>query len=253
MKFTDTHCHVYDPKVSDDPEVAIDAARAQGVHRMIAVGCDRATSLAALAMAESHPDIWATVGLHPHEANHDLATVSDLVECPRVVAVGECGLDYYYDHAPRERQRETFAAQIELARRAGLALVVHTREAWEDTFAVLDATGQPDTVIFHCFTGGPAQARSCLDRGAYLSFSGIVTFKNADDIRDAARLCPPDRLLIETDAPYLAPVPHRGRPNQPAFVTHVAAGLAAAIGRDLAEVAQLTDDNASIAFGLPTP
>ncbi len=132
-----------------------------------------------------------------------------------VVGIGECGLDYHYDHSPRPVQREAFALQIELAHRHGLALVIHTREAWEDTFDILGAAGVPERTIVHCFTGGPEEARRCLDLGASLSFSGVVTFKNADDVRQAAALCPWDRLLVETDSPFLAPVPHRGTLNEP--------------------------------------
>jgi len=142
------------------------------------------------------------------------------------VAVGECGLDYHYDHSPRPIQRDMFAAQMALARRLDLTLVVHTRDAWDDTLDLLRAADRPEKIVLHCFTGGPDEARHCLDLGAFLSFSGIVTFKTADDIRDAAAVCPLDRLLVETDAPFLAPVPHRGQDNRPAFVPIVGAAVA---------------------------
>jgi TatD DNase family protein len=169
------------------------------------------------------------------------------------VAIGECGLDYHYDHSPRDVQRAAFAAQVALAHERGLPLVIHTREAWADTFAVLAAEGTPATTVFHCFTGGPDEARRCLDLGAYLSFSGIVSFKTATDVRAAAALCPDENLLVETDAPYLAPVPHRGRRNEPAYLPAVGAALAAATGRDIEAVAALTDRNARVAFRLPAP
>jgi len=179
---------------------------------------------------------WATVGLHPHEASQGVAAVEHVLldalgEGPGVVvAVGECGLDYHYDHSPRDAQRSAFAAQVSLARAHGLCLVVHTREAWDDTLDVLRGEGVPDRTVLHCFTGGPDEARRCLDLGAYLSFSGIVTFKGAQDVRDAAALCPVDRLLVETDAPFLAPVPHRGQQNRPAWVAAVGEAVAALRG-----------------------
>jgi TatD DNase family protein len=222
--WTDSHCHLYDERLGATSEV-IDEARLAGVSTMIVVGCDRETSIAARDIAAVHPGIHATVGLHPHEARHGIDTIVDLVG-PDTVAIGECGLDYYYDHSPRDAQRDVFAAQIDLAIVAGLPLVVHTRDAWDDTFAVLDATGAPPQLVFHCFTGGPDEARKALDRGGFLSFSGIVTFKTAAAVREAARSCPADRLLIETDSPYLAPVPNRGKLNRPAWVPLVGACIA---------------------------
>jgi TatD DNase family protein len=222
--WVDSHCHLYDERLGSPDEV-IAEAHAAGVTSMIVVGCDRETSLAAHRVATDRPGVHATVGLHPHEARHGVATIADLVG-PDTVAIGECGLDYHYDHSPRDAQRAAFAAQIELAVAADLPLVIHTREAWDDTFDVLDGSGVPERVVFHCFTGGPDEARRALDRGAFISFSGIVTFGSADEIREAAQLCPADRLLVETDSPYLAPVPHRGKANRPAWVPHVGACLA---------------------------
>jgi len=250
---TDTHCHLYDPRVPEGTAGVIAAAQAAGVHRMITVGCDAATSRAVIDIAAGHPNIWASVGLHPHEAQHGVATIAHLFDEPGVIAVGECGLDYYYEHSPRDAQRRAFVEQIHIAHDRSLPLVIHTRDAWEDTLDILDAESMPARTIFHCFTGGPAELDACLERGAFISFSGIVTFKSAEPLREAARRCPLDRMLIETDSPYLAPVPHRGKPNQPAFVTHVAAGIADLTGRTLHEIARATDDNAVIAFGLPVP
>ena len=176
-----------------------------------------------------------------------------LLDAPRVVAVGEAGLDYHYDHSPREVQREAFAAQIALAHERDLTLVIHTREAWDDTFALLASEGVPSRTVFHCFTGGPAEARRSLDLGAYLSFSGIVTFKSSPENRAAAVLCPPDRLLVETDSPYLAPVPLRGRRNEPANVTVVGAAVAEARGATTEDVAATTLSNTRVAFRLPQP
>ena len=157
-----------------------------------------------------------------------------------VVAVGEAGLDFHYEYSPRGVQADVFAAQVALANERGMPLVVHSREAWEETFAVLDAEGVPDRTVFHCFTGGPDVGAACLERGAFLSFSGIVTFKGADDVRAAAAGCPLGRALVETDSPFLAPVPHRGRPNEPANVVHVGAAVAEAMDRSVAEVAAAT-------------
>ena len=215
---------------------------------MIDVGCDAATSAQALAHAAAHDGVYATVGLHPHEAVHGVETIVKLLDDPHVIAVGECGLDYFYEHSPRDVQRTAFSAQIELANERDLPLVIHTRDAWDDTFDVLRATGVPEHVVFHCFTGGTDEVRRCLDLGAFVSFSGIVTFKTADDLRAAARLCPADRLLAETDSPYLAPVPHRGRTNQPAYVAEVVARLAEVRQEAVDEVCALTTQNARLAF-----
>ncbi|HUF97241.1 MAG TPA: TatD family hydrolase, partial [Ilumatobacter sp.] len=221
-----------------------------GVTTLITVGCDRATSEAAIAAAGAHASVYATVGLHPHDAINGIDSIIDLFDTPGIVAVGEAGLDYYYDHSPRDVQRAAFAAQIHIAHERSLPLVIHTRDAWDDTFDVLAAEGTPERTIFHCFTGGPDEARRCLDVGAFLSFSGIVTFKTAVDVQDAMLLTPLDRLLVETDAPYLAPVPHRGKPNQPAWVADV--GKFVADRRDVPAhvIADATTGNGRLAFGL---
>lgn len=179
--------------------------------------------------------------------------MSELVDDPDpvVVGIGECGLDFYYEYSPRRDQIPVFAAQIEMARALDLTLVIHTRDAWEETFALLAESSLPSRWVMHCFTGGPAEARRALDMGAYLSFSGIVTFKNAGDIREAAAMCPAERILVETDSPYLAPAPNRGKPNQPAWVPLVGEGLAAARGVAVEEIEMLTWDNAARAFRLP--
>jgi TatD DNase family protein len=249
--WTDSHCHLQD---AADPDGALERARDAGVTRLVCIGTDAAQSRRALALAGDR--VWATVGLHPHEAKEGVEDVVALLEevvdssQPALVAVGECGLDYHYDHSPRAVQREAFAAQIALAHRYGLALVVHSRQAWDDTLAVLQAEGAPERTVFHCFTGGAAEARRCLDLGAFLSFSGIVTFKGAADVREAAALCPAERLLVETDSPFLAPVPHRGKPNEPAFVPLVGAAVAAARGESPADVAASTSAATTAAFGL---
>ena len=246
--WADSHCHIDFEGLG---ETAVGEARAAGVVRLVSVGTDADHSRAAIALAQSHDGVWATVGLHPHEASRSLEPLVPLLAAAKVVAVGECGLDYHYEHSPRAAQRESFAAQIGLARERGLALVVHSRDAWDDTFAVLDAEGVPERTVFHCFTGGPDEARRCLDRGAFLSFSGIVSFKGADDVRSAAAVCPPDRLLVETDAPFLAPVPHRGKANRPAWVVEVGRAVAAARGVDPGEVEEISWAATAALFGLP--
>ena len=272
VRWTDNHCHLgwdghgdgerdEDPVVDDRFTAALDesvaAAQAAGVDRLITVGTDAARSRQAVAAAARHPGVvWATVGLHPHDARNGLddivAVLDDPATAGRCVAVGECGLDYFYEHSPRPVQQEAFGAQIALAKERDLTLVIHTRDAWDDTFAILDAEGVPERTVLHCFTGGPDEARGCLDRGTYISFSGIVTFPKAQELRDAAALCPLDRVLVETDSPYLAPVPHRGKSNRPALVPLVGVAVAEAMGRPVAEVAAATWANTTHAFRLPT-
>jgi TatD DNase family protein len=244
----DSHCHVHDPRIPDGTAGAVAAALDAGVAAMITVGCDRATSLAAIDVAAAHDEVYATVGLHPHDARHGVDTIVDLLDTPGIVAVGEAGLDYYYEHSPRDVQREAFAAQIQLAHERGLPLVIHTRDAWDDTFDVLAVEGAPERTIFHCFTGGPDEVHRALDAGAYVSFSGIVTFPSATDLHEAARRCPLDRTLVETDSPYLAPVPNRGKPNRPAWVGHVVEHLATLHGTTTERVATATRAATQLAF-----
>lgn len=246
MRWIDNHCHLE----LDTLEATVAQASAAGVERMIDVGTDAATSIAAISKAEACDRVWATVGVHPHEACHGIGGIEDLLGFDRVVAVGECGLDYHYNHSPPSDQQAAFAAQIEMAHRHRMPLVIHTRDAWDDTFAVLDVGGVPDRTVFHCFTGGADEAQAALDRGAYLSFSGIVSFPSADDVRAAAELCPLDRLLVETDSPYLAPVPLRGRTNTPANLPLVGETLARVHRVPLEEMAERTWDNAAAVYRL---
>lgn len=237
----DQHCHL------DGELEALDAlvadAVGSGIVGLIDVGCDLAGSTAAIERAHLFDGVWATAGVHPHEAAGGIDGIAALLDDPAVVAVGECGLDYHYMHSPAADQREVFARQIALANAHDLALVVHTREAWDDTFDILVAEGVPNRTVIHCFSGGPSEARRALDLGTMLSFSGIVTFPSAEEVRAAVVVCPTDRLLVETDAPYLAPVPHRGRPNRPALVAVVGAAVADARGVDLEELAATTVAN----------
>lgn len=254
----DSHCHLQleigEARFSpDDAGAQVERAREAGVEWMVCVGTGLETSKQALELASSYDDVYATVGLHPHDAT-DLGDAYDglaaLAGSDRCVAIGEAGFDLHYEHSPREEQEVAFRRQIQLAKAVDRPLMIHSRNAWDDTFRVLDTEGVPARTIFHCFTGGPQEARLALDRGCYLSFSGIVSFKTAEDIRAAAALAPADRILVETDSPYLAPVPHRGKPNEPAFVSIVGAALAAARGVDVGEVAEITRVNAARVFGV---
>jgi len=248
-EWVDSHCHL-DP--ADDLDEVLAEARRHGVAELINIGTDLASSQMALMVAAEHEGVWATVGVHPHDAAGGIDGLAGLLGNPAaqrlVVAVGECGLDYHYDHSPRAVQRDVFAHQVHLAQQEGLAVVVHSREAWDDTAAVLESAGPVPALVLHCFTGGPREAERFLALGAYLSFSGIVTFPNAPEVREAAALCPADRLLVETDSPYLAPVPHRGRRNQPAWVPLVGEVVAQVRGVPVGEVAELTSANARAVF-----
>jgi TatD DNase family protein len=251
VRWIDSHCHL---QSLADVGGAIERARAAGVERIVCVGTDLESSRQAVELAERHADVVATVGLHPHDATALDAQWPDLEALAAhdaVVAVGETGLDFHYLHSPEDQQEAAFRAQIELATRLDRALVVHTREAWDDTFRVLADEGVPARTVLHCFTGGPDEARRALEAGAHVSFSGIVTFKTAGDVRAAAALVPDDRLLVETDAPYLAPVPHRGRANEPAWVVAVGEAVAGARGRPPAEVAAATRAATARIFRIP--
>jgi TatD DNase family protein len=250
IRWTDDHCHLADGPSGDEQ---VEAAAAAGVERLVTVGTDRESSAAMVRVARRHRGrVWATAGVPPHDASGGIEGIETLLDEPEVVAVGECGLDYHYDHSPRATQREVFAAQIALAHEHDLALVIHTREAWADTFEILGAEGVPERTVFHCFTGGPDEADRCLALGAHLSFSGIVSFPSATDLQAAAARCPLDRVLVETDSPYLAPVPHRGKRNQPAWVPHVGDALARSMGVTPEEVAAATWDNAEAVYRLGT-
>jgi TatD DNase family protein len=247
--WVDSHCHL--PESPGEADPILDRARNGGVEWVVCVGTDLATSKAAIAHAERREDVYATVGLHPHDAKNLEAEWDALValaQHPRVVAIGEAGFDVHYLHSPFEEQEAAFRAQIKLAHETNRALVIHAREAWDDTFRVLEAEGVPARTVFHCFTGGAREAQRALDLGTYVSFSGIVTFKNAQDVRAAAELAPLDRILVETDAPYLTPVPHRGSANESAYVALVGARVAAARGATDDEIAGATRSNAHTVF-----
>jgi TatD DNase family protein len=246
--WVDSHCHL---QALPDPDASIVRARDAGVAGMVCVGTDLETSQQAIDLANIHSEVHATVGLHPHDASRLSAEwnrIEAVAGAPEVAGIGETGFDFHYLHSPADAQETAFRAQITLAKRLDRALVIHSRDAWDATFRVLGEEDPPSRTVFHCFTGGTTEARRALDLGAFLSFSGIITFPNADDLRAAAATTPLDRLLVETDAPYLAPVPHRGRQNEPAFVTLVGAAVAAAGGREEIEIAERTSANAHRAF-----
>ena len=248
MKLVDSHCHLDDPKFDADREQVIARARAAGVERMMAIGTGSGPPdlEAGIRLAERFPFVLATVGVHPHDAakasDEIFVRLRDLTAHPKVAAIGEIGLDYHYDFSPRDVQRAVFRRQLEMAAETGKPVVIHTREAWPDTMAMLRESGTT-AGIMHCFTGNAAQAAEALDLGFHLSFGGVLTFPKADDVREAARLTPEDRLLVETDCPYLAPAPHRGKRNEPAFVVETVRRLAEVRGSTPDEIAALTTAN----------
>lgn len=254
----DTHCHLYFPEYESDRKAVVARAAERGVLGMIQVGIDADTNQKAVEMARSHPaQMRATVGWHPHEA--DFLTPERLEELaawihsgePLICGVGECGLDYFKAKSAPARQKEVFAALCELAGSAGLPLVVHSRDAFEDTLSVLrDARKKHPGLkgVLHCFTYGPDEARRAAGEGFYISFSGILTFKNAGNIREAAAAAPEDRIVIETDAPFLAPGPHRGARNEPSFLPATASALAEIRGISLSSITEITTQNARRLF-----
>ncbi len=245
----DSHCHLDFPDFADELDDVMRRAEEAGVGWMVTI-CTHVTRFdAVLALAEAHERVFCTVGIHPHEAGAEPEVTAEhlvrLARHPKVVGFGESGLDYHYDHSPREAQRRSFRVHAAAARQAGLPLVVHSRAADDDTLAILaeETAMGPFPGLIHCFSTSRALAEGAVDMGFYISFSGILTFKAADDIRSTARELPLDRLLVETDAPYLAPVPKRGKRNEPAFVAHTAAHLAEVRGVEPDAIAQTTTDN----------
>jgi TatD DNase family protein len=247
----DSHCHLDHEQFDSDRDAVIDRALEAGVECMIAIGTgDGPPDLeSGIRLADRHAAIYATVGVHPHDANKASAEtfrqLAELLRHPKVAALGEIGLDYHYDFSPRETQRDAFVEQMRIASDAAKPIVIHTREAWDDTLELIEKhwtpTGLPG--IMHCFSGGPAEAARCVELGFYLSFGGIVTFPKALALQEAARIAPVERILVETDAPYLAPVPRRGKRNEPAYVVETARKLAGLRGVTLEEIAAATTAN----------
>ncbi|EHK71239.1 putative deoxyribonuclease, TatD family protein [Pseudomonas psychrotolerans L19] len=250
MQFVDSHCHLdrLDLSLHDGSlDAALDAARARGVSQFLCIGVDAGNAPTVQALAERYADVHCAVGIHPLDAAQgsaiDLDWLLARLAHPRVAAIGETGLDYHYQPDTAEIQQRSFGLHLEAARRTGLPLVIHTREARADTLAMLGAADLPGAGVLHCFTEDWATAKAALDLGFYISFSGILTFRNAADLRDVARQVPADRLLVETDSPYLAPVPHRGKANLPQFVVEVAQCLADVRGVTLETLAEQTTAN----------
>jgi TatD DNase family protein len=253
----DSHCHL--DFAADDAERAaiLTRARAAGVSTFVCIGSgeDLASARRAVALAAAEPDVYAAVGVHPHDVAQmteaDWTELDGLARAPRVVGVGETGLDYHYDHSPRDQQQAAYARFVALARAVKRPVISHVRDAHDDALDILRAAGADEVGgVIHCFTGGVTEARRYIDLGHHLSFSGILTFKNAQPIRDAAAFTPLDRLLIETDAPFLAPVPHRGKKNEPAFMTETLRVLAEVRGADVAAIEAATAENTRRLFGL---
>jgi len=254
----DSHAHVDGPEFDADRGEVLARARAAGVQRIVVIGAvgDTTSAERAVALAERDPEIWATVATHPHDVAQMTPAWWDVHErlAPhaRVVAIGETGLDYYYNHSPHDQQRAAFARFIELAHRVGKPVVCHIRDAHEEAREILVAGRALELgCVIHCFTGTPDDARAYATLGCYVSFSGIVTYKTAQGIRDAVALVPRERLLIETDCPYLAPIPKRGKRNEPAFIEHTARVVATCAGMDFDELAAVTAENAARVFRLP--
>ena len=249
MMLVDSHCHLDFADFGEERETVIARARRAGVGTMLTI-CTKISKFAEVrGLAEAHDDLWCSVGIHPHEAasepTTDAARLAELARHEKVVGIGECGLDFYYEHSPRGRQEEVFRTHAAAARASGLPLIVHTREADAETAAVLAEESRLGGLkgVIHCFGAGPQLAEKALSLGFYLSFSGIVTFKKAEALREVAKSVPLDRLLVETDAPYLAPVPHRGKRNEPAYVVHTAALIAELRGLDPTALAVATTEN----------
>lgn len=253
----DSHCHLNYPGLVEDQPGVLARARAAGVGGFLAIGTKSHEWAQVISLAAREPDVWATVGVHPHEAEEeaDIVSLDDLVTAaahPRVIGIGETGLDFFYDHAPRAEQETSFRLHIDAARETGLPLIIHTREADERTAAIL-RQAQGVTGVIHCFTASQAFAETALALGFYISLSGILTFKSAADLQATARMLPLDRLLVETDSPYLAPVPVRGRPCEPAYVVHTAAFLAKLRGETPSIIAEATTANFFSLFAKAAP
>jgi TatD DNase family protein len=248
VKLVDSHCHLDDEQFDADRDQTIERARAAGIDTLMAIGTGHGPPdlEAALRLADRYPFVYATVGVHPHDAakasDDTFARLRDLARHPKVRALGEIGLDYHYDFSPREVQRSVFEKQLDIAAEARLPVVIHTREAWEDTLAILGAQWSGGGIM-HCFTGDERQARQALDLGFHLAFGGVLTFPKAESVRQAARITPDDCLLVETDCPYLAPVPMRGKRNEPAFLVETVRRLAEVRGVTPETIAGLTTAN----------
>lgn len=249
----DSHCHLHICEEETAVHTILGEAAAAGVSRMLTIGIDRASSERSVALADGER-VFAAVGVHPGSAtgwtDDSIEPIRAIAGRPEVVAIGETGLDFYRDHSPRGDQEKAFVAHIDLAKRADKALVIHTRESLDAALEILEGCGPPSRFVFHCWSGDHAQLEDALALGAYVSFAGNVSFNSAGDLRAVLPLVPEDRLLIETDSPYLTPVPFRGKPNRPAHVVHVGAAVAQTLSTTIEEIARRTTQNASTFLGL---
>jgi TatD DNase family protein len=251
VSLIDSHCHLDSQEFASDREAVIERAFAAGIENLVAIGTGSGPPdlEAGIRLADQYAAFYATVGVHPHDAAKatpaELKRLGGLLKHPKVIALGEIGLDYHYDFSPRDVQKSVFMEQIALAGAARKPIVIHTREAWDDTLALLERYWKPQGLpgIMHCFSGGPVEARRALDLGFFLSFGGILTFPKAAEVQTAARQAPGDRILLETDAPYLAPVPKRGKRNEPALIVHTAHKLAELRGEPYDELCRSTTEN----------
>lgn len=243
----DSHCHLHHARYDADRQSVIQAAHQAGVAQMMVIGCDLADSEKAVQLAESTPNLFASVGVHPHEAagfpESDLARLAELAQHPKVLAIGEMGLDFYYDHSPRETQKHVFAQQLQLANQLDKPVVIHSRDAEEESLAEIKNCHPVYGGQVHCFTGSLAFAKSLLAMDFYLGFTGIITFKNAHELQEVVKITPLERILIETDSPYLAPIPFRGKRNEPAFLPAIAEKVAELKNESLQTVIQATTEN----------
>jgi TatD DNase family protein len=245
----DSHCHLDFPKFDDDRDDIINRARAAGIGRMVTISTRVKQFDPVLAIAEAHDDIYCSIGTHPHYADQEndvkVEHLTKIAAHPKVVGIGEAGLDYHYDNSPRADQAASFRIHIEAARQTGLPLIIHTRDADDDTARILQEEHDkgPFKILLHCFTAGKALAECGVALGGYVSFSGVLTFKNSDDLRAIAKQLPADRILVETDAPYLTPEPKRGRRNEPAYVVHTAQKLAQVRGVGFDDIERRTTEN----------
>lgn len=256
MKLIDTHCHLDMKQYDQDREDVINRAQEQGIGIMITIGIDVDSSTKALAIARSHDNIYASVGIHPHDADsctfEAISKLAGLAADPKVIAIGETGLDFYKDYAAHNVQEESFKMQIRLAKDCGLPVIIHDRDADDDTIKVLEEEGAPERGgVFHCFSGGRLLAEKVLGMGFYISIPGTITFKNAKKLHKTVKYIPTERLLIETDAPFLTPAPHRGKRNEPAYVAYTLIKLAELKSMEVEALAEITSQNAMNLFKIP--
>ena len=254
MKLFDTHVHLEDSRFDEDRDEIIAALKEKNIDKIVTVGTDVTTSKECIEIAGKHANVYAAIGLHPHDAkdfkDEDILTFERLAKDKNVVAIGEIGLDYHYDFSPRDIQMDAFVSQMELAKRINMPAIYHIREAFGDFLPMVQRGETANNAVMHCYGGSVESAKICLDAGMLISFTGVITFKNANKIRSVVEYVPLDRLMIETDCPYMAPVPYRGKRNQPAYVIEVARAVADIKGISIEEIVQITYNNAVRFFHL---